>query len=339
VSGAHRVDPGDLDLRWTGLSRPAGDHLSSERVRDWSGGPVVVALDSAGTRHLLVHIQDGSQPRLPQPVAGLTLAVRRLRPTGQSDAAWIDLASGDPAWNRTFCGLCADIVTELPDQGPPDPATLLAVLERWRRFWATNRDGLTVDEQTGLVGELWLLLEWLPQLTVGALTAWQGPLRGRHDFVTNTVSVEVKTTRAATGPVVHRVARLDQLDDAGTGQLYLLSLRAVPDPLGTDGLDVLLERIDLAAAAVGSTCTALLDERLRAVGVTPADRGRYTAGLRVSTQELYRVGPTFPRLVGASFPTGLPAGVVDVAYSLDTTACQPWLVCREPDRQALEGLT
>lgn len=92
----------------------------------------------------------------------------------------------------------------------------------------------------------------------------RAPLRGRHDFVTDTVSVEVKTTRTATRPVVHRVARLDQLDEPGTGSLYLLSLRAVHDPLGTESLDRLLTRVRATAATVGATCAALDDRRGRA---------------------------------------------------------------------------
>jgi Putative PD-(D/E)XK family member, (DUF4420) len=333
------TDPTDLELRWRTLMRPHGVVLATDRVGEWAGGAVMVALDATGTRHLLVRIADqGQMVRLPRPVAGLGLTARELRPSGQPGGTWIDFACSDSAWNRTFCGLCSDIINELPATGPAEPATMFAVLERWRRFWATDRDGLSRDEQVGLIGELWLLLEWLPRLTVSTVTAWQGPLRGRHDFVTDTMSVEVKTTRAATGPVVHRIAGLDQLDEPGTGTLYLLSLRAVPDPLGTESLDALLTRARNAAAAVGATCAALLDGRLRALGVTHADEGRYTEPLRVALQELYQVGPEFPRLVPASFPTGLPAGVVDVAYSLDTSACQPWLVSDEPDGTPLAAL-
>jgi hypothetical protein len=332
------TDPSDLELRWRALGTPGGERLAAERVRTWAGGSVLVAVDSAGTRHLLVRVDEAHDVRLPRAVAGLALHVRRLHPTGQPDASWIDLASSDPAWHRTFCGLCADIITELPAFGAAEPSTLFAVLERWRRFWDTDRDGLTRDEQVGLVGELWLLLEWLPRLTVASLTAWQGPLRGRHDFVSDAISVEVKTTRAATGPVVHRVARLDQLDDAGAGQLYLLSMRAVADPLGQASLDSLLARARIAAANVSATFTALLEDRLRAAGVTTGDDGRYTEPLRISQQELYWVDEGFPRLIPSSFPHGLPGGVVDVAYSLDTSACQRWLVSDEPGEGPLTTL-
>lgn len=332
------TDPSDLELRWQALGTPVGERLSAERVRNWAGGPVLVGLDSNGTRHLLVRVDATRNIRLPRAVAGLGISVRRLHPTGQADASWIDLASGEQSWRRPFCGLAADIITELPIAGASDPAVLFGVLERWRRFWDTSRNGLSRDEQVGLVGELWLLLEWLPRITVAAVSAWQGPLRGRHDFVSDTVSVEVKTTRAGTGPVVHRVARLDQLDEPGTGRLYLLSLRAIPDPLGNASLDNLLQRVRAAAAAVSANCSALLEDRLDAIGVTAADDGRYSEPLRVAQQELYQVDPDFPRLISSTFPDGLPGGVVDVAYSLDTSACQPWLVTNTPDESPLSTL-
>jgi hypothetical protein len=43
------------------------------------------------------------------------------------------------------------------------------------------------------------------------------------------------------------------------------------------------------------------------------------------------VSGDFPRLTHLSFPTGLPAGISDVSYILDMTACQPWLVTSNSD--------
>lgn len=255
------TDPGDLDLRWRALGRPGGDRLAAERVRDWAGGRVLVAVDNDGTWHLLVQIHDSPAARPSRQLVGMTVKVRPLRPPGQPEALWLDLACPDPRNHRMFSGLCADLVGELPATGAADPTTVLAVIERWRRFWTSSRDGLSRDEQLGLFGELWFLLEWLPAITTEAVTAWQGPLQGRHDWVTSGTSVEVKTTGTATGPVVHRVHRLDQLDEPGTGTLYLLSIRAVGDPNAADSLDSLIDRARTAAAAAGDTCSTLLDDR------------------------------------------------------------------------------
>lgn len=335
--------PVDLDARWQALRPGTGDRLSTERVRDWAGGPVLAALAADNTRHLLIRLPAGVRARLPRPVRGLRMTTRRLRPAGGADAAWIDLSCTDPGDNRLFGGLCADVLDELPATGEPDASSLGAVLDRWRRFWLAGRDGLSHEEQLGLVGELWTLLEWIPTFGAGALTAWQGPGGGRHDFVGDEVSVEVKTTGSSTGPVVHRISRLDQLDEPGDGRLYLLSLRAAGDPSGPDSLDALLARARDAAARTGLSCTSLLDDRLDTIGIPPGETGRYTDPLKITQQELYRIDAGFPRLTAGTFADGLPGGVVDVTYSLDTSACRNWLVTDRPRDTAattiLAGLT
>lgn len=330
MTAGPREGPSELTSRWQSLTKPVGERLAAERVRDWAGGQVLVALDAAGSKHLLVSVPAPGVFRIPQPLVGLDIAVRELHPPGAGPATWIVLSATGPTGDGPFTGLAADVVAELPAAGAPDPAALFAVVERWRRFFGRTTDGLSHEEQVGLVGELWLLLEWLPAVTLATVTAWQGPLGGRHDWVTPRLSVEVKTTGSATGPVIHRVTSLDQLDEPGTGTLYLLSVRAAHDPSGTQSLDALITRARDAASLAGTTCAAALDDRLRAVGVTPAERGRYTDPLRIALAELYRVGPGFPRLTTASFPAGVPSGVVDIRYNLDMTACASHLVARAP---------
>jgi len=335
--------PSDLDPRWHDLRPTTGDRLSTERVRDWAGGPVLVAVGADGTRHLLVRVPDGTRTRLPRPGRGLRITTRRLRPGAGPEATWIDVSCTDPVDGRLFTGLCTDLVDELPNTGDPDTSALGAVLNRWRRFWSTDRDGLGQEEQLGLAGELWTLLEWLPTFGVAALNAWKGPGGGRHDFVGPTASVEVKTTGTTTGPVVHRISRLDQLDEPNDGALYLLSLRAGRDPSGTDSLDSLINRARAAAGNTGASCVGLLDDRLAAVGIPPGETGRYTDPFTITRQELYRVDRDFPRLTSGTFDDGLPSGVVDVTYSLDTAACGPWLITDRPRdptaTQVFTGLT
>lgn len=307
-------------------------------MRDWTGGPVLTAVGADGTRHLLIRVPDGTRTRLPRPSRGLRISTRRLRTGGGPDATWIDLSCTDPADGRLFAGLCSDVIDELPENGDPDTSALAAVLDRWRRFWSTGRDGLGHEEQLGLAGELWALLEWVPTFGTGALAAWEGPGGGRHDFVGPTVSVEVKTTGTTTGPVIHRISRLDQLDEPGAGALYLLSIRAGRDPSGTDSLDSLITRARTAAVSAGASCAGLLDDRLAAAGVPPGETGRYTEPFTISRQELYRIDGDFPRLTGATFDGGLPGGVVDVTYSLDTAACSAWLVTDRPRDPTATGV-
>jgi len=321
----------DLDARWRGLPVPGGLLLEGERVIDWVGGPVLVALDADARRHLLVGLPDDA-PAPPQvrPLRGLSVQNRRMRIRGQ-EGMWVDLVLTEDRGQRAFSFLAAEVLDTLAGASAGDVHLVAEVIDRWRRFWATTSEGLSAEVRLGLFGELWLLLEWLPRLTRGAIAAWRGPLGGRHDFATPTVSVEVKTTGRATGPILHRIVSLDQLDDPRTGELYLLSLRTVADPLGGHSLDSLVRRARTEAARIGQEVVAQVDDRLAAYGWSPAEEGRYAEPSRVADQALFHVADDFPRLTPRSFPEGLPSGVHDISYMLDTSACGAWLIAHSPD--------
>ncbi len=320
----------ELQSRWSALPRPAGVLLEAERVASWVGGDILAALDADGRRHLLVAIADeADQVRDPRPVRGLTLSRRHMRAAGL-EGLWLDLALEDVDAEPAFTAICAAVVDALALATAPDARTTVHTLERWRRFWAQSGEGLSRERQLGLIGELWLLLEWVPMLTVSALDAWQGPLGGRHDFVTSTVSVEVKTTGGARGPALHRVVSLDQLDEPLAGDLFLFALRVAGDPLGDVSLDSLIDRARSAAKTAGETTQALLDARLGAIGWTVADAGRYTTSYRLVRQGLYRVDAAFPRLTRASLAMPLPSAITDLSYTIDLAGLDEWLVADAP---------
>ncbi|HVT64529.1 MAG TPA: PD-(D/E)XK motif protein [Mycobacteriales bacterium] len=325
------TDASDLESRWTSLPSPAGSVLEAERLADWAGGGVLVAIGTDQRRHLLVEI--ASDPALirVQSLRGLSVAARRMR-IGDTEGSWLDVELSDPRGARAFSSLCVEIVEALSASRSSDPTVVMGVIDRWRRFWGAAHDAMRYEDVLGLFGELWLLLEWLPELTGSAVAAWRGPLGGRHDFVTPMVSVEVKTTGVATGPVVHRIGSLAQLDEPGEGQLYLLSLRIVADPLGHYSLDAFIERARNAASDSGGNLPDEMDSRLAAYGWTPKDAGLYSDRLRVVTQHLYRVDEAFPRLTPRSFAGAIPDGVQDLSYTLDTSACRAWLVESGPAR-------
>lgn len=137
------------------------------------------------------------------------------------------------------------------------------------------------------------------------------------------MSVEVKTTGAARGPAVHRVQSPDQLASPGTGALYLLSVRAVSDPLGGHNLDVLVGRAGLAADRAGGSVPDDVDERLAAAGWSLVDDGRWTESFRVVSQSLFHVDGTFPRPRRRRSRRVCPR-LTDVSYTLDVSACDEW---------------
>ncbi|MET8310917.1 PD-(D/E)XK motif protein [Micromonospora sp. NPDC005173] len=320
----------DLDSRWSDLPIPPSAALEARRVASWAGGPVLVGVDAAGGRHLLVGLPNAAPVRVIRPVRGLRIERRRLRVRGAEEGEWLDLVCSDATLHRLFSPLCRDVVRTLAQRTSPDVEAVLGVVERWRRFWSVSPNGLGREAELGLLGELWLLTRWLPVLNLPAVRSWVGPLGGRHDFACADISAEVKTSGAPAGPTVHRIHSLDQLAEPETGALHILSLRFIPDALGAVSLDAVVEDARRQAADDSETAEEL-DQRLASVGWTPADRGKYLTTWRLASQVLYEVGEGFPRLTNAFFARQLPPGVHDIAYSLDMTSCAAWMIDDRPN--------
>ncbi|MEU7971015.1 PD-(D/E)XK motif protein [Micromonospora sp. NPDC049089] len=321
--------PEGLEILWRSLPTPAGLLLEAQRVAEWPGGPVLAAVDATGRRHLLIALPAADAFRAPRASRGLRAEIRRLKVHRADENTWIDLSCPEPALQRLFTSFAEEVVGTLAAGASANPDPITEAAERWHKFWSVPTDGLSLDAQVGLIGELWLLTRWLPSLTRAAVRSWQGPLGGRHDFIGSRLSVEVKTSGSLTGPTLHRIRSLDQLAPPVSGVLYLMSLRLAGDPLGEITLDDLIRQAR-AMAEHDDLLADELDQRLASTGWTPADLGRYDRSWRLLHQALYEVSEGFPRLTSASFPGGLPVGVTDVGYTLDTTACESWLVADEP---------
>jgi hypothetical protein len=331
TTGADRTGhtPAGLDQVWRSLPPAAGEMLEAQRLADWPGGPVLAAVDASGVRHLLIGLPQPAPIQPPRSSRGLHIDVRRLRTRQSGERTWMDLSCPEAAFHRLFSSLCDEILQTLAATTSPDPAPVISIIRRWRRFWTVPVEELSRDAQIGLLGELWLLTRWLPALTLDAVRAWVGPLGGRHDFACSEISVEVKTSGASSGPTLHRIQSLDQLADPVVGTLCLLSLRFIADPLGQISLDNLVNE----ARDLGATDDIIadeLDQRLAGARWTPADSGRYGTTWRIARQALYEVRSDFPRLTQDSFPSRIPSGVTDIGYTLDTSVCNQWLVEEGP---------
>ena len=187
----------------------------------------------------------------------------------------------------------------------------------------------------GLFGELWFLEFWLSPIDAAVLEAWTGPSGDRHDFKWVAASVEIKSTRVRSdGAAKHRISNLDQLAAPEQGQLYLFSLRAIVDPIGTHSLRGSIDRIRGRLSSRPELLHAF-DGRLASAGYTPAG-DRYDRGIRIVAEELYCVTEGFPRLDRNSFQEGVPNGIDGIAYTLDLVACEPWRMATAPGAESRE---
>lgn len=117
------------------------------------------------------------------------------------------------------------------------PSVLLEYVDEWQEL-LVNRREFTVEEQLGLWGELWLLLQ-CPSPD-GAVSSWLGPKAKTFDFSANRVDLDVKTSLVGHS---HHFS-LDQLQTSPSGNdRVICSIRVTEDPAGGVTVDDLVSNI------------------------------------------------------------------------------------------------
>jgi len=279
---------------------------------DTPDGSVSIGVDLDGRRHLLVPV--GFRSTLPQDVGGRAVLLRRRTledEDARRDFAVLELV--DPRLTELFTALCVEVVDRVAATPARAVVALARVLADWRALLAGDREVIGPSALAGLFGEL-TVLRALVERDPGAATAWTGPTGSAQDFHRGPHAVEVKSTVAPDGRVVH-IHGTDQLDVAAPGRLLLHWLRlrtdrgiAVPDLV-----DQVLDRcLD----------PDLVQGLLRRVGYLAGDREVYARRrFEIVESRTHEIGPGFPRIVPSTLSgDAVLAGVGPVEYVLDLDA-------------------
>lgn len=260
---------------------------------------------------------------------GLRCAVETGPVTGNRDCAVV-LELVDSAHSDVFGVLVADLAGRLAVGMSDDAAVSLLSnrIGRWERLLRRKRDGLTLEQQRGLVGELLVLQRLvtagLPGQTV--VEAWQGPSGGTHDWELSGISLEVKA-RASTKRSV-RISSEFQLETPPDGRMVLV-IETIDRV--TEGGRSLPELVDETAAMVAAA-EGDFRQRLSEYGWFERHRERYAGSAWIVRDEADHDAETegFPRIV----PADLAPGVSGVRYSLEVRA----LSSARLEAGALEGM-
>lgn len=293
-------------------------------------GPLAVAVDHEGNRHLLVPIN--TQRKVRSGLDGPVLQLRK-RPLEDEETyqTYADLGCLREDFNDLFTGLCLDVlsaITELPSNAVK---ALYRVLDRWKALFQTHGPALGPEQLAGLFAELMILSELLKQ-DPSAHRLWLGPKGHRHDFSTGITAIEVKAGTDSNGRKA-RIHGLEQLDIPVDGSLFLVWFRlhrlttATANGLGfVELVERVLDQCDDETALL----TLLAEAGYRHF---EADHYRGTR-FAVAEQTWYRVGPDFPGLTrSALMSAGVPVSVLDVEYTIDLSGDTP--VPMRPDEVSL----
>lgn len=240
----------------------------------------------------------------------------------------------DNAHREIFETLCRDIV-EAAEGAPDQTAALDRVIRRTRRWYfllkGGSSQGLSKEEQRGLVGELAFLREISTHVSPEtAIEGWTGPEGAAKDFEFPTLCVEVKARRGAAKPYV-RISSEDQLSDV-IGRSLFLRVYDVDSAVIPEG-DNLHGHVENTVALFEDypDCLNVLEERLEAVGY---ERGHDYEKRRwiVGPCQTFTVADGFPRITPP-----LNSGVHNVTYAIDLAECAPYVTQFNPDNFAGGG--
>lgn len=204
--------------------------------------------------------------------------------------------------------------------------TTLNVVSKWKKlFDKINFNGLSLEQQKGLIGELLflnILLDNKKTIT-NAVSYWTGAEQDfqAKDFTLGSVGVEVKFTSSKQPSI--KVSNERQLDAANLSELFLIlySTEAVKD----NGIS-LNSIVDQTRQKISTEEErSVFNAKLQMNGYFDEDKEHYGRMYSLQRTFLFKVTSDFPKIVKGK----LPLGIYDISYSIEISAVENFIV--EPE--------
>jgi hypothetical protein len=201
--------------------------------------------------------------------------------------------------------------------------TTLNVVSKWKKlFDKINFNGLSLEQQKGLIGEL-LFLNFLlnnPKTSVNAVNAWTGAERDfeAKDFTLGSVGIEIKFTSSKQPRI--KVSNERQLDAENLSELFLVlySTEAVKD--NGVSLNSLIEQTIQNIATEEER--SVFNGKLQLNGYFDEDKEHYGKMYSIKKTFAFTVTTNFPKIV----KNQLPLGIYDTSYSIEISAVENFII-------------
>jgi len=201
--------------------------------------------------------------------------------------------------------------------------TTLNVVSKWKKlFDKINFNGLSLEQQKGLIGELMFLNTLLvnEKTSANAVNTWTSAERDfqAKDFTLGSVGVEVKFT-ASKQPRV-KVSNERQLDAENLSELFLIlySTEAVKD--NGISLNSIIEQTRQKISTEDER--SVFNAKLQLNGYFDEDKEHYGRMYSLKSTFVFNVTSEFPKIVKSQ----LPLGIYDTSYSIEISAVENFIV-------------
>lgn len=205
-------------------------------------------------------------------------------------------------------------------------STTLNVASKWKKlFDKINFNGLTLEKQKGLIGEL-LFLNYLlnnEKTTANAVIAWTGAEEEfqAKDFTVGSIGIEIKFTSSKQPRI--KVSNERQLDAENLSELFLIlySTEAVKD--NGISLNSIVEQTRQKISTEEER--NIFNGKLQLNGYFDEHKEHYGKMYSIKKTFVFSVTSDFPKIVKKH----LPLGVYDTSYSIEISAVENFII--EPE--------
>jgi hypothetical protein len=309
---------------WKNMNSSAGaEHSTALRVDASHPWDLFWAVGCDGQPQLACRLPE--ETAFPDPydiprVRAVDVRLARLSPW-----CWCVVELQDRAFEDIFHSLCRALVEATRPVQSADGVmpVLLRHIARWQRMLgkAAIPGRLTLQEQIGLVGELLFLRDHvLAEIPLhDAIATWVAPQGHPQDFmIPGGMAIEVKCRQATAPDMVHISSQWQLHQDVLQLYLTVFTLGQCDRDKGFSLHSLVQElrgRFDSSMTSRDEFEMALV-ERGYLDDPDEYDKRWWTGnGLRC-----FSVQGSFPRLE----PDCLPAGVIEVSYTISLPECEPW---------------
>lgn len=206
-------------------------------------------------------------------------------------------------------------ISELIAKDLSNPVDALnETLKEWRDFWTGKRARLTKQEQIGLLGELFTLSKLLAFSNSKVVEKWGGPLDWLHDFESNKLDLEIKTTTTQPDSVyISKISQVAPME--GEKQLHLIVIGL------EEGDDINLSKMieQVRRQLVNTSEINQFEKVLRSSGYRDSEKHHYLHNYSFSFVKSHEITENSP-VLKPNLLAGMPGTVENIKYNLLTHA-------------------
>ncbi|OCA75426.1 PD-(D/E)XK motif protein [Chryseobacterium arthrosphaerae] len=192
----------------------------------------------------------------------------------------------------------------------------LNVISKWKKlFDKINFNGLSIEQQKGLIGELLFINHLLDcqKSPSTVLNAWTGPDFEDKDFVFGGIGIEIKLTSSKYPKI--KITNEGQLDSQNLTELFLILY--ISEDVKDNGF-TLNSLISQTQKKLSENIDELkfFNERLMLLGYFDEDKEHYNKMFSLKRTHSYSVSEEFPKITKSN----LPIGIYNTSYFIELSA-------------------